>query len=81
VHAEAEWLRQQIELPQALYTVGELSRMSGTEPDRLIRYLRSKRVIQKASRGVKYEIELAVLIELAPEFWRTIQQRVARAVA
>jgi hypothetical protein len=73
-----EWVLQQIELPQALYTITELSVLSGIEPSRIIHYLQGKGIIQKVKPGKKYQIAQDDLLEHAPEFWRTIERRVAK---
>jgi hypothetical protein len=82
VHAEnlAEWMRSQLEAPQALFTVAELATLSGLSTQRVRRFLIDKRLIAKGEnvRGQSHQVEATSLIETAPAFWKAIVKRIER---
>lgn len=76
------WMREQLALPQALFTVSELSILSGLPMQRVRRYLDSKKLIERAEgvRGDAHEVALDRLMQMAPEFWHAIRFRVSKYV-
>jgi hypothetical protein len=67
-------------LPPSMLSMRNLVILSGQPAWRVRRYLLSKRVIRKSETREKHYVDIAVLIERAPGFWKTIQQRAAREI-
>lgn len=78
----ADWLKQQLVVPQALYDVSELATMSGLDSQRVRRYLEGKKLItpSRGAKGGKHEVSLDRLVQVAPEFWHAIRLRISKYV-
>jgi hypothetical protein len=80
VELTEDWMREQIQCPQALFSVSEIVALSGIEPQRLRRFLIRRGIIETGKgRGVRGQsrlLESGVLIEKCPAFWRAVVSRV-----
>jgi len=75
VDAESlEWMRRQLDVPQAIYSISELALLSGTDARRVRRFLLNKEIIKKNDgvRGKHNLVPVTEVIERIPEFWKSI---------